>query len=85
MLLKYIRYKFSNVRNNRIMFDFIPQVCLCVLVRHIPSLNPAIPQTGFAQPYKGGSFTEDVHTLITSCMQIMGQLPGLCSPKGELP
>lgn len=59
------------------------EVCLCVLVRHIPALNPAIPQTGFQQPYKGGAFTDDVNNLITTCLQVMAQLPNLCSPKGK--
>ena len=59
------------------------EVCLCVLVRHLPALNPAIPQTGFQPLTKECGFTPDVNTLISSCVTVIGQLFNLCSPKGN--
>ena len=58
------------------------EVCLCVLVRHIPSLNPALPSTGFQNPHKHVRVSEETSQLLTSVLQVMGELPPLCSPQG---
>ena len=58
------------------------EVCLCVLVRHLPSLNPAIPKTGFQM--RNAGFSDDVHELMSETLHVIAQLPSLCSPQGSL-
>ena len=57
------------------------EVCLCVLVRHLPSLNPAIPKTGFQTRHSG--FSDDVHELMSDTLQVLAKLPSLCSLQGQ--
>ena len=61
------------------------EVCLCVLVRHLPSLNPAIPSSGLAVTaikVNRAKISEDINSLIATALQIIAELPMLCSPKG---
>ncbi|XP_013379521.1 HEAT repeat-containing protein 5B-like isoform X2 [Lingula anatina] len=60
------------------------EVNLCVLIRYIPALNPALPSTGFTQPHRVNNMSEEVAQLIASTLNIMMELPGLCSPRGTL-
>jgi hypothetical protein len=62
------------------------EVCLCVLVRHLPSLNPAIPTSGLAVTaikVNRAKISSTVNGLIATSLQILADLPSLCSPKGE--
>ena len=57
------------------------EVCLCVLVRHLPSLNPAIPTSGLAVisiKVNRAKISDTVNRLISTA-----DLPNLCSPKGR--
>ena len=58
------------------------EVCLCVLVRHMPALNPAIPRTGFQLHSR--AFSDHVHALISDTLKIFAKLPNLCSHQGSL-
>ena len=60
------------------------EVCLCVLVRHVPTLNPS-PGAGKLTPQSNGpvKLNASASHLVGSAMQIMVELPVLCSPKGE--
>ena len=60
------------------------EVCLCVLVRHLPALNPALPSTGFQQPSLGRAMCDEACELVADAVQIMGDLVDLCSPQGRL-
>lgn len=60
------------------------EVCLCLLVRQIPALNPnpggataILSQKGYVPSEKSGK-------LIASSLNIMESLPTLCSPQGSL-
>lgn len=60
------------------------EVCLCVLVRHMPALNPSIPTTGFQiSSLRQTAFSEATNQLLAAALQIMTDLPMLCSPSGE--
>ena len=59
------------------------EVCLCVLVRQLPQLSPTLASTpglGFVVP-KG--INEESAELIGRALQILCDLPLLCSPKGS--
>ena len=58
------------------------EVCLYVLVRHMPALNPSIPSTGFQAASITSKLTEETCQLMSTALQIMSQLPALCSPAG---
>ena len=61
------------------------EVCLCVLVRHIPNLNPSIPSTGFGTGQgKYAGLGEHACQLISAALLVMADLPQLCSPAGRL-
>ncbi len=59
------------------------EVCLCALLRHLPNLNPASPCLGLGATWKQSKMTEDASQLIGCVVQILGDLPGLCSPAGK--
>ena len=58
------------------------EVCLCVLIRHMPALNPAIPRTGFQ--LRSSVFGDSVHALISDSLKIFAKLPTLCSHQGSV-
>ncbi|XP_067680006.1 HEAT repeat-containing protein 5B-like isoform X1 [Haliotis asinina] len=60
------------------------EVCLCVLVRQIPAMNPSAPTTGFQVPTHLLKLSEESGTLIASVIQVMADLPSLCSPTGAV-
>jgi hypothetical protein len=60
------------------------EVCLCIIVRQIPSMNPAAPiSTGFQTP-KHTTLSEESSKLIAAAMNIMTELPALCTPTGKI-
>lgn len=65
------------------------EVCLCVLVRHLPGLNPSLPN-GTAAPLsiishaKVAPLTKEGSSLISAALSVMCELPGLCSPAGSV-
>lgn len=69
------------------------EVCLCVLVRQIPSLNPTSVNSATASGTNGslicgGTFKQkkghSPHApLVNRALDTMGQLPKLCSPQGK--
>ena len=58
------------------------EVCLCVLVRQLPGLNPSLPSTGFAPSRTLLRPTPESTQLVSLALQIIVDLPPLCSPKG---
>ncbi len=60
------------------------EVCLCVLVRHVPAINPALPSArGLHTPPPRHRFSEDTCQLISTVLNIMVELPALCSHTGQ--
>ncbi|XP_064600027.1 HEAT repeat-containing protein 5B-like isoform X2 [Liolophura sinensis] len=60
------------------------EVCLCVVVRNIPALNPSAPQTGFQIPTRLSKLSEEASQLVSGAVAILADLPSLCSPVGSV-
>lgn len=60
------------------------EVCLCVLVRQIPALNPTAANTGFQVPTHLTKMTDEACQMISSVVLVMVELPNLCSPAGSV-
>ena len=58
------------------------EVCLCVLSKRIPALNPATQTTGFHAPVRLSKMTDETCQLIGAVITIMAELPELCSNAG---
>lgn len=59
------------------------EVCLCIFVRYIPSMNPLTSSTG--EMYRKFSLlSDDNGMLIASGLKCAESLTGLCSPKGAV-
>lgn len=65
------------------------EVCLCVLVRHLPSLNPSLPNgaassINIVSHLKVAPLTREGSSLVATALSVMSELPGLCSPAGSI-
>jgi hypothetical protein len=60
------------------------EVCLCLLVRQLPALNPAPEQAPIVRQHHS-HHTEESGQLIAAALTSMECLPRLCSPQGECP
>ncbi|XP_034942648.1 HEAT repeat-containing protein 5B isoform X2 [Chelonus insularis] len=60
------------------------EVCLCLLVRQIPALNPNPGGATAILSQKGYVPSEENGKLIASALNVMETLPTLCSPRGAL-
>ena len=59
------------------------EVCLCALVRHLPSLNPSLPAASvLASSARQTMFTDTTYQLMSTILLTMAELPTLCSPAG---
>lgn len=60
------------------------EVCLCLLVRALPALNPTpiVSPVSLARP--GQPHSAECGQLVASALCIMEELPSLCSPKGAV-
>lgn len=59
------------------------EVCLCLLVRQIPALNPNPDGATAILSQKGYVPSEESGKLIALSLNIMESLPTLCSPQGK--
>ena len=59
------------------------EVCMCVISQRVPALNPAAQSTGFQLPTRLSRMTEEVCQLLASVVQVMTDLPSLCSIPGN--
>ena len=59
------------------------EVCLCVLVRHMPSINPALPSARLHTPAPRHRFSDEACQLISTVLNVMVELPSLCSHTGR--
>ena len=58
------------------------EVCLGVLSRRVPTLNPAAQSTGFQYVTRSGQVTEEVCEMLSTVVQVLTDLPSLCSIAG---
>jgi len=59
------------------------EVCLCAIVRHLPSLNPSLPAASvLASAARQTTFNDTTYQLLASTLLTMAELPSLCSPAG---
>lgn len=59
------------------------EVCLCVISRQIPALNPSAPSTGFQVPTRLTKISDENCSLVASIVLILADLPNLCSKNGS--
>ncbi|PIK54391.1 putative HEAT repeat-containing protein 5B [Apostichopus japonicus] len=58
------------------------EVCLCLLVRQLPALNPSITSHAAMQNYsKNAGLSEEASAVICGTIGTLTELPSLCSPK----
>ena len=60
------------------------EVCLCLLARQIPALNPNPEGATAILSHRGYTPSEENGKLIASALNVMEALPALCSPQGKL-
>ncbi|XP_060553128.1 HEAT repeat-containing protein 5B-like isoform X2 [Ruditapes philippinarum] len=60
------------------------EVCLGVLSRRVPALNPAAQTTGFQMSKKHSQVTEEISQLLSNVVQVLADLSSLCSVPGSL-
>ncbi|XP_043289102.1 HEAT repeat-containing protein 5B isoform X2 [Venturia canescens] len=60
------------------------EVCLCLLVRQIPALNPNPEGATAILSHRSYAQTEENGKLIAAALNVMEALPTLCSPKGAV-
>ncbi|KAJ8688360.1 hypothetical protein QAD02_024155 [Eretmocerus hayati] len=60
------------------------EVCLCLLVRQIPALDPNPGGATAILSHRGYVATEESGKLIAAALSIMESLPSLCSPSGSV-
>lgn len=63
--------------NKSIVFATL-EVCMCLIVRQIPDMNPT-PLVSSTRKLHSNNLN---HNVIATTLNIMGQLPDLCSPSG---
>ncbi|XP_048732912.2 HEAT repeat-containing protein 5B-like isoform X5 [Ostrea edulis] len=59
------------------------EVCLCVISRQIPALNPSAPNTGFQIPTRLTKMSDENCSLVASIVLTLADLPNLCSKNGS--
>jgi hypothetical protein len=59
------------------------EVCLGVLSRRVPALNPAAQTTGFQMSKKHSQVTEEISQLLSNVVQVLADLSSLCSVPGK--
>ena len=62
------------------------EVCLAIIVRHIPSINSALVSSGIYQTAAllKRSNEKEMNEVVSSVLNVISELPHLCSQNGEL-
>ncbi|XP_033625996.1 HEAT repeat-containing protein 5B-like [Asterias rubens] len=60
------------------------EVCLCLLVRQLPALNPTVSSAIIQSYTKHAGLSDEASDLISTTVAIMAGLPELCSPAGSV-
>ncbi|NXJ17877.1 HTR5A protein, partial [Dicrurus megarhynchus] len=60
------------------------ELCVCILVRQLPQLNPKLICSPAVQPGKHLLLSEDGSRLVAAALVILSDVPAVCSPEGSV-
>uniref|UniRef100_A0A8C3DZJ4 HEAT repeat-containing protein 5A n=1 Tax=Corvus moneduloides TaxID=1196302 RepID=A0A8C3DZJ4_CORMO len=60
------------------------ELCVCILVRQLPQLNPKLTCSPAVQPGKHLLLSEDGSRLVAAALVILSDIPAVCSPEGSV-
>ncbi|XP_043929761.1 HEAT repeat-containing protein 5A isoform X2 [Protopterus annectens] len=60
------------------------ELCLCILVRQLPQLNPKLASSHMNRPGKHYILSESGSQLVCIALSILAELPSVCSPEGSI-
>ncbi|XP_069049146.1 HEAT repeat-containing protein 5A isoform X2 [Lepisosteus oculatus] len=60
------------------------ELCLCILVRQLPQLNPKLAGSPVGQGGQPQPLTENDCKLVSAALGILSDLPSICSPEGSV-
>lgn len=60
------------------------ELCVCILVRQLPELNPKLTGGPGAKASKPKALPEEGSRLVAAALGILAELPALCSPEGSI-
>ncbi|NWV47486.1 HTR5A protein, partial [Daphoenositta chrysoptera] len=60
------------------------ELCVCILVRQLPQLNPKLTCSPAVQPGKHLLLSEDGSRLVAAALVILSDVPAVCSPEGSV-
>ncbi|XP_072478626.1 HEAT repeat-containing protein 5A isoform X3 [Notamacropus eugenii] len=60
------------------------ELCVCILVRQLPELNPKLTGSPVVKAAKAQILSEDGNKLVSAALIILSELPGVCSPEGSI-
>lgn len=60
------------------------ELCVCILVRQLPQLNPKLTCSPAVQSGKHLLLSEDGSRLVAAALVILSDVPAICSPEGML-
>lgn len=60
------------------------ELCVCILVRQLPQLNPKLTCSPAVPPGKHLLLSEDGSRLVAAALVILSDVPAICSPEGML-
>nr|XP_033808052.1 HEAT repeat-containing protein 5A isoform X2 [Geotrypetes seraphini] len=60
------------------------ELCLCILVRQLPQLNPKLSGSPGCKPGRPQALSEDGSQLVSAALVILAGLPPICSPEGSV-
>ncbi|NWW65189.1 HTR5A protein, partial [Ifrita kowaldi] len=60
------------------------ELCVCILVRQLPQLNPKLTCSPAVQPGRHLLLSEDGRRLVAAALVILSDVPAVCSPEGSV-
>lgn len=60
------------------------EMCVCILVRQLPQLNPKITGSPGITAGKPQLLSENGSKLVSAALAILSDIPAVCSPEGKL-
>ncbi|XP_056666388.1 HEAT repeat-containing protein 5A isoform X4 [Monodelphis domestica] len=60
------------------------ELCVCILVRQLPELNPKLTGSPGVKAAKVQILSEDGNKLVSAALIILSELPEVCSPEGSI-
>ncbi|NXR55938.1 HTR5A protein, partial [Hippolais icterina] len=60
------------------------ELCVCILVRQLPQLNPKLTYSPAVLPGKHLLLSEDGSRLVAAALVILSDVPSICSPEGSV-